>query len=221
MTTRTIKNPKELLDFLFAEPAGRAGMSEGPGAFEFGPEVDFATQLATSFDRLRKIARATIRKSGLDPAQCQKIARERKAADGVFWAAQMLTELNRIQQYLARVGQSELGEALGSVLSSLAFAGLYHAFTVTNEGPAMAAESTRAAKGGPAREDQHALVAQRMAEEFQRRQRARDVAAGAMLGATRTSDAELKRQIGAAYGLGKSAAIHAIDYGLAILNRAA
>lgn len=217
MTTRTIKHPKALLDFLFADPAGCAGR---PTEREF----DFAGLLAAKFDRLREIARATIRKSRLDPLHCRTIARERKAADSVFWAAQMLTELDRIQDFLARVEQSELEEALGSILNALAFAGLYHSFAAADGAPNTAAEfgvRPGAAKGRSAKEDNHASVARRMAEEFQKRQRARDLAAGAMVGAPRPSDTELKRQIGAKYGFGKSAAVHAIDYGLTILNATA
>jgi hypothetical protein len=215
LTSPTIKDPKELLDFLFGDPAGRAPK---PGTIPRGPEADFAAKLAASFERLRKIARATIRSSGLDPLQCQKIARERKTADAVFWAAQMLTELNRMQQYLTRVGPSELEEALGAVLNSLAFAGLYHAFTVTTE---ESSEGKSAPKSGPAGADKVASIARQMADQFRKRQAARDLLAGAILGAPRPSDAELKRQIGAEYGLGKSAAIHAIDYGLTILSRVA
>jgi hypothetical protein len=219
MTTRTIKNPKELLDFLFADPGG---FGVKPGVYSFDPHVDFAAQLEANFDRLREIARRTIRKAGLDPAQARKIVRERKTADAVFWAAQMLTELDHIQQYLIRVGQSDLEAALGAVLSSLAFAGLYHAFTVANEGSSIVAglgPRNAAPKSGPVRADkQHALRDREMAEEFQKRQQARDLAAGAIVGAPRPSDIELKRQIGAEHGLGKSAAIDAIDRGLKILN---
>ena len=100
MTTRTIKNPKELLDFLFANPDRFDVKPVKPGAHSFGPDVDFAAQLEANFDRLREIARKTIRKAGLDPAQSRKIACERHTADAVFWAAQMLTELDHIQQYL-------------------------------------------------------------------------------------------------------------------------
>lgn len=224
MTTRTIKSPKELLNFLFGDPAGFEEKPAKPGAFSFGAKVDFATQLEANFDRLRKIARETIRKAGLDPIQCRKIARERDRADAVFWAAQMLAELDRIQQHLARVDQSELEDALGAVLSSLTFAGLYHAFTVTSEKPHIVAGfSSRngTSKSGQARADQHALLARHMAEEFQKRQQARDLAAGAIVGAPRPSDIELKRQIGAAYGLGKSAALDAINRGLTIQNGAA
>jgi hypothetical protein len=57
-----------------------------------------------------------------------------------------------------------------------------------------------------------------MAEEFQKRQQACDLAAGAIVGAPQPSDIELKRQIGVEHGLGKSAAIDAIDRGLTILN---
>jgi hypothetical protein len=219
MTTRTIKNPKELLDFLFADPGG---FGVKPGVNSFDPHVDFPAQLEANFDRLREIARRTIRKAGLDPAQARKIVRERKTADAVFWAAQMLTELDHIQQYLIRVGQSDLEAALGAVLSSLAFAGLYHAFTVANADPSIVAgpgSRHAAPKSGPVRADkQHALRDRQMAEEFQKRQQARDLAAGAIVGAPRPSDIELKRQIGAEYGLGKSAAIDAIDRGLKILN---
>jgi hypothetical protein len=184
--------------------------------------VDFPAQLEANFDRLREIARRTIRKAGLDPAQARKIVRERKTADAVFWAAQMLTELDHIQQYLIRVGQSDLEAALGAVLSSLAFAGLYHAFTVASADPSIVAgpgPRHSAPKSGPARADkQHPLRDRQMAEEFQKRQQARDLAAGAIVGAPRPSDIELKRQIGAEHGLGKSAAIDAIDRGLTILN---
>jgi hypothetical protein len=222
MTTRTIKNPKELLDFLFADPDS---FDVKPGVYSFDPNVDFAAQLEANFDRLREIARKTIRKAGLDPAQARKIVRERKTADAVFWAAQMLTELDHIQQYLIRVGQSDLEAALGAVLSSLAFAGLYHAFTVANEEPSIVAGSgsrNGASKGGHARtHKQHALRDREMAKKFQKRQQARDLAAGAIVGAPRPSDIELKRQIGAEHGLGKSAAVDAIDRGLAILNVAA
>ena len=203
MTTRAIKNPKELLDFLFADPGG---FELKPGGHPFGPNTDFPARLEANFDRLREIARKTIRKSGLDPAQSKKIVRERKSADAVFWAAQMLNELDHIQQYLIRVGQSDLEAALGAVLSSLAFAGLYHAFTV---------------KSGHAKADKHSLRDRQMAEEFERRQHARDLAAGAIVGAPRPSDIELKRQIGEEHGLTKSAAIDAIDRGLAVLNVAA
>ena len=221
MTTRTIKSPKELLNFLFGDPAGLEEKPVKPGAFSFGAKVDFAAQLEASFYRLRKIARETIRKAGLDPIQCRTIARERDIADAVFWAAQMLTELDRIQQHLARVDQSELEDALGAVLSSLTFAGLYHAFTVTSEKPHIVAGfSSRngASKSGPARAAQNALLARQMAEEYLKRQQARDLAAGAIVGAPRPSDIELKRQIGAKYGLGRSAAIDAINRGLTILN---
>jgi hypothetical protein len=224
LTTRTIKSPKQLLNFLFGDPAGFEEKPVKPGAFSFGAKVDFAAQLEANFDRLRKIARETIRKAGLDPLQCRKIARERDTADAVFWAAQMLTELDRVQQHLAGVDQSELEDALGAVLSSLTFAGLYHAFTVTSEKPQIVAGfSSRngASKSGQARTDQHALLARQMAEEFQKQQQARDLAAGAIVGAPRPSDIELKRQIGAEYGLGKSAAIDAINRGLTILNGAA
>src|SRR5260221_6979381 len=192
MTTRVIKNPKELLDFLFADPAG---FGVKPRANSFGSHADFAAQLEANFDRLREIARKTIKKAGLDPAQSRKIVRERKTADAVFWAAQMLTELDHIQQYLIGVGQSDLEAALGAVLSSLAFAGLYHAFTVANEEPGAVA-GTVPRPGGPksghARADkQHARRDLEMAEEFQRRQLARDLAAGAIIGAPRPSDAEL------------------------------
>lgn len=218
MTTRTIKNPKELLDFLFADPGG---FGVKPGVNSFDPHVDFLAQLEANFDRLREIARRTIRNAGLDPAQARKIVRERKTADAVFWAAQMLTELDHIQQYLIRVGQSDLEAALGAVLSSLAFAGLYHAFTVASADPSIVAgpgSRHGAPKSGSARADKHPLRDRQMAEEFQRRQQARDLAAGAILGAPRPSDIELKRQIGAEHGLGKSAAIDAIDRGLMILN---
>lgn len=218
MTTRTIKNPKELLDFLFADPGG---FGVKPGVNSFDPHVDFLAQLEANFDRLREIARRTIRNAGLDPAQARKIVRERKTADAVFWAAQMLTELDHIQQYLIRVGQSDLEAALGAVLSSLAFAGLYHAFTVASADPSIVAgpgSRHGAPKSGSARADKHPLRDRQMAEEFQRRQQARDLAAGAILGAPRPSDIELKRQIGAEHGLGKSAAIDAINRGLMILN---
>jgi hypothetical protein len=221
MTTRTIKNPKELLDFLFADPGS---FDVKPGVYSFGPNVDFAAQLEANFDRLREIARKTIRKAGLDPAQSRKIVCERKRADAVFWAAQMLTELDHIQQYLIRVGQSDLEAALGAVLSSLAFAGLYHAFTVASEEPSIVAGSGSrhgAPKNGHAKADKHALRDQQMAEEFQKRRQARDLAAGAIMGAPRPSDVELKRQIGAKHGLGKSVAIDAINHGLKILNGAA
>jgi hypothetical protein len=221
LTTRTIKSPKELLNFLFGDPAGLEEKPVKPGAFSFGAKVDFAAQLEASFYRLRKIARETIRKAGLDPIQCRTIARERDTADAVFWAAQMLTELDRIQQHLACVDQSELEDALGAVLSSLTFAGLYHAFTVTSEKPHIVAGfSSRngASKSGPARAAQNALLARQMAEEYLKRQQARDLAAGAIVGAPRPSDIELKRQIGAKYGLGRSAAIDAINRGLTILN---
>ena len=221
MKTRSIKNPKELLDFLFADPDSFYVKPAKPGSHSFDPHVDFPAQLEANFDRLREIARKTIRKAGLDPAQAQKIARERNTADAVFWAAQMLTELDHIQQYLIRVGQSDLEAALGAVLSSLAFAGLYHAFTVANEEPSIVPGSGSrhgASKSGQAKVDKHVLRDRQMAEEFERRQQARDLAAGAIVGAPRPSDIELKRQIGAEHGLGKSAAIDAIDRGLAILN---
>jgi hypothetical protein len=221
MTTRTIKSPKELLDFLFADPDGFDVKPVKPGIYSFGPNVDFPAQLEANFDRLREIARKTIRKAGLDPAQARKIARERDTADAVFWAAQMLTELDHIQQYLIRVGQSDLEAALGAVLSSLAFAGLYHAFTVASEEPNIVVRlgsRNGASKSGQARADKHPLRDREMAEEFQKRQQARDLAAGAIVGAPRPSDIELKRQIGAEHGLGKSAAIDAINYGLTILN---
>jgi hypothetical protein len=223
LTTRTIKSPKELLNFLFGDPAGFEEKPVKPGAFSLGSKVDFAAQLEVNFDRLRKITRDTIRKAGLDPIQCRTIARERDTADAVFWAAQMLTELDRIQQHLARVDQSELEDALGAVLSSLTFAGLYHAFTVTSEKPHIVAgfgSRNDAPKNGPARANKQDLAARQMAEEFQKRQQARDLAAGAIVGAPRPSDIELKRQIGAEYGLGKSAAIDAINRGLTILNGA-
>jgi hypothetical protein len=218
MTTRTIKNPKELLDFLFAD---QGSFDVKPRIYSSGPNGEFAAQLEANFDRLREIARKTIRKAGLDPAQSRKIVREHKTADAVFWAAQMLTELDHIQQYLIRVGQSDLEAALGAVLSSLAFAGLYHAFTVASEEPSIVARSgarNGAPKSGQARADKHPLRDRQMAEVFQRRQQARDLAAGAIVGAPRPSDIELKRQIGAEHGLGKSAAIDAINYGLTILN---
>jgi hypothetical protein len=218
MTTRAIKNPKELLDFLFADPGG---FELKPGGHPFGPNADFPARLEANFDRLREIARKTIRKSGLDPAQSKKIVRERKSADAVFWAAQMLNELDHIQQYLIRVGQSDLEAALGAVLSSLAFAGLYHAFTVTNEEPSTVTGSgsrNGTPKNGHAKADKHSLRDRQMAEEFERRQQARDLAAGAIVGAPRPSDIELKRQIGEENGLGKSAAIEAIDRALAMLN---
>jgi hypothetical protein len=221
MTTRAIKSPKALLDFLFADPDRFDVKPAKPGVHPSGANADFPAQLQANFERLREIARKTIRKAGLDPAQARKIARERHTADAVFWAAQMLTELDHIQQYLIRVGQSDLEEALGAVLSSLAFAGLYHAFTVASEGPGIAAGSgprQGAAKSGQARTDKHGSREQQMAEEFQKRQQARDLAAGAIVGAPRPSDIELKRQIGAEHGLGKSAAIDAIDRGLTILN---
>jgi hypothetical protein len=221
MTARAIKNPKELLDFLFADPGGLELKPEG---HPFGPNADFPARLEANFDRLREIARKTIRKSGLDPAQSKEIVRERKTADAVFWAAQMLNELDHIQQYLIRVGQSDLEAALGAVLSSLAFAGLYHAFTVANEEPSIAAATgsrNGAPKSGHARADKHPLRDREMADEFRKRQQARDLAAGAIVGAPRPSDIELKRQIGAEHGLGKSAAIDAIDRGLAMLDVAA
>src|SRR4029077_9223205 len=118
---------------------------------------------------------------------------------------QMLTELDHIQQYLIRVGQSDLEAALGAVLSSLAFAGLYHAFTVANADPSVVAgpgSRHGAPKSGHARADKHSLRDRQMAEEFQKRQQARDLAAGAILGAPRPSDIELKRQVGAEHGLG-------------------
>jgi hypothetical protein len=221
MTTRTIKNPKELLNFLFSEPASSEEKRGKPGAFTFGSKVDFTAQLEANFDRLRKIARETIRKAGLNPIQCRTIARERDTADAIFWAAQMLTELDRIQQYLTRVSRSELEGALGEVLSSLAFAGLYHALTVTSEEPKIFAGfglRHGASKSGQAKTDKSALVARHMAKEFQKRQQARDLAGGAIVGAPRPSDTELKRQIGAEHGLGKSVAIDAINHGLTILN---
>jgi hypothetical protein len=221
MTTRAIKNPKELLDFLFADPDGFDVKPAKPGVHSFDPQVDFAAQLEANFERLREIARKTILKAGLDPAQARKIARERGTADAVFWAAQMLNELDHIQQYLIRVGQSDLEEALGAVLSSLAFAGLYHAFTVANEEPSIVAgfgSRHGAPKSGQARADKSAPRERQMAEEFHKRQQARDLAAGAIVGAPRPSDIELKRQIGAEHGLAKTAAIDAIDRGLAILN---
>jgi hypothetical protein len=221
MATRAIKSPKELLDFLFADP-GRFDVR--PRAHPSRPDADFPAQLEANFDRLREIARKTIQKAGLDPAQSRKIVRERHAADAAFWAAQMLNELDHIQQYLIRVGQSDLEAALGAVLSSLAFAGLYHAFTVTNDEPSIVAGSSSrndALKSGPASADKHAPRELQMAEEFERRQQARDLAAGAIVGAPRPSDIELKRQIGAEHGLAKSAAINAIDRGLAMLSVAA
>jgi hypothetical protein len=217
MTHRTIKSPKELLNFLFADPDR---FDAKPGAHPSGPNADFPAQLEANFDRLREIARKTIRKAGLDPAQSRKIVRECRTADAVFWAAQMLNELDHIQQYLIRVGQSDLEAALGAVLSSLAFAGLYHAFTVANEEPIVAGLGPRngASKSRQASADKHPLRDREMAEEFERRQQARDLAAGAIVGAPRPSDIELKRQIGEEHGLGKSAAVDAIDRGLGILN---
>jgi hypothetical protein len=146
--------------------------------------------------------------------------RVRKNRHGSPGAAQMLNELDHIQQYLIRVGQSDLEAALGAVLSSLAFAGLYHAFTVANEEPIVAELGPRngASKSRQASADKHPLRDREMAEEFERRQQARDLAAGAIVGAPRPSDIELKRQIGEEHGLGKSAAIDAIDRGLGILN---
>ena len=219
MSNRTIKSPKELLEFLFGDPANFKVKPSKPGVYSFGPHLDFAAQLEANFERLRQIARKTIRHAGLDPAHSRKIARERHTADAIFWSAQMLLELDRIQQYLARVGPSDLEAALGAVLSSLAFAGQYHALTITTEEPNTAAGARKAApKGGHARADKHALIARQLAEEFKRRQRARDLTAGAMLGFPRLSDTELKRQIGAEYGLSKSAAIDAINHGLAMLS---
>jgi hypothetical protein len=101
MTTRAIKSPKELLDFLFADP-GR--FDAKPGTHPSSPDADFPAQLEVNFDRLREIARKTIRKAGLDPVQSRKIVRERHTADAAFWAAQMLNEMEHIQQYLIRVG---------------------------------------------------------------------------------------------------------------------
>ena len=211
MTTRSIKNPKELLEFLFGDPANFKAKPTKPGVYSFGSHIDFADQLEVNFDRLREIARNTIRNAGLDPAHCQRITRERRRADSIFWSAQMLIELDRIQQYLACVGPSDLEAALGAVLSSLAFAGQYHALTVT------AADKT-APKNGQGKINKSDIVARRMAEDFRKRQRVRDLAAGACVGFQGPSDNELKRQIGAEHGLAKSAAIDAFNQGLAVLS---
>ena len=224
MTTRTIKNPKELLDFLFADPESFEVKPAKPGVYSFDPHVDFPAQLEANFDQLREIALKTIRKAGLDPAQSRKIALERNMAGAIFWAAQMLTELDHTQQYLIRVGQSDVEAVLGAVLSSLAFAGLYHAFTIANEEPSIVAglgSRNGASESEQASAKKHASRDRQMAEEFQKRQQACDLEAGSIVGASRPSDIELKRKIGAEPGLGKSAAIDAIDHGLAILNVAA
>jgi hypothetical protein len=160
-----------------------------------------------------------------DDAQSDNDSRRvRKNRPGSPGAAQMLNELDHIQQYLIRVGQSDLEAALGAVLSSLAFAGMYHAFTVANEAPSIVAglgPRNDVSKSAQARTDKHPSRDRQMAEEFQRRHQARDLAAGAIVGAPRPIDDELKRQIGAEHGLGKSAAMNAIDRGLAILNEMA
>ena len=213
MPNHKINNPNELLKFLFSDPASAAAVRA---------DADFTARLEASFDRLRKIAKRKIREEGLDPAQSRKIALHREAADAVFWAAHMLTELDRVQQYLRLATPSELEGALEEVLSSLVFAGLYHTFTVTDPEPRVVEFAARGgtSKGGQARADRYATLARQVAAEFQKRQHARDLAAGAMMGAIRPSDAELTRQIGVEYGLGKSAAADMIKHGLTLLNHA-
>ena len=220
MTTRRIKNPKELLEFLFGNPAHFKTKPKHPGAYAFGLHAEFAVQLDANFDRLRETAQKTIRNAGFDPAHCHKLARERRQADAIFWAAQILLEVDRIQQYLARMGPSGLEAALAEVLSSLAFVGQYHALAVAAPEPAAAASSAdkAAPKKGQATGGKSDLIALQLAKEFKKRQHARDVLAGALVGFPRPSDAELKRQIGAELGLTRSAAIDAINQGLAILS---
>src|SRR5262249_24121673 len=104
MTHRSIKSPKELLEFLFGNPADFRTKPKNAGAYSFGSHTEFAVQLEANFGRLREVARKTIRDAGYDPAHSQKITRERQRADTIFWSAQMLLELDRIEQYLARVG---------------------------------------------------------------------------------------------------------------------
>jgi len=219
MKTRSIKSPKELLEFLFGDAAGLKAKPASHGPHASAPHVEFSARLEANFGRLREIARAAIRKAGLDPAHFRKIARERDKADTVFWSAQMLLELDRIQQHLARMAPDDLEAALGEVLNSLAFAGQYHALIVA-AAPAVTAfgAAKSAPKGAHARNAKFDSIALRLAEKFRMRQRARDLAAGAHMGFPRPSDAELKRQIGAEHGLAKSAAIDAINRGLVILS---